>query len=81
MENSNTNLTSENDFIIDVSDLAEVHINYGNQTFTDSHSISSSIPIPQVAINERKIGQKYFKKLSLTENQIEVLDRLSFHEI
>ncbi|WP_262152677.1 tellurite resistance TerB C-terminal domain-containing protein [Chryseobacterium foetidum] len=79
MENTNTNASRESDFIIDVSDLQEVQINYGSQTFVDNPSNSRSRTETPISRNEWRIGQKYCKKLSLSENQINLLDRLAFN--
>lgn len=74
MENSNPNSSRGNDFIIDVSDMAEIRINY------EENPISNNINTQyNQEYNEWKIGQKYLKKLSLTEDQCTLLNRLSFN--
>ncbi|MFC3158094.1 hypothetical protein ACFOEQ_05880 [Chryseobacterium arachidis] len=74
MENSNPNSLSGNDFIIDVSDMPEIRINYEENPM--SNNINTQY---NQEYNEWKIGQKYLKKLSLTEDQCALLNRLSFN--
>ncbi|MBM7420467.1 hypothetical protein M2254_002001 [Chryseobacterium sp. BIGb0186] len=75
MENSNPNLSRGNDFIIDVSDMSEIRINY------EEDQISNNINyLYNQENNEWKIGQKYLKKLSLTEDQCTLLNRISFND-
>jgi len=75
MENSNPDSSKGNDFIIDVSDMPEIRINY------EENPISNNINTQyNHENNEWKIGQKYLKKLSLTEDQCTLLNRLSFND-
>lgn len=75
MENSDPNSSRGDDFIIDVSDMSEVQINYGEQPISNNKNTNNTHEY-----NEWKIGQKYLKKLSLTEDQCKLLNHLSFND-
>lgn len=74
----------ENDFIIDVSGNDDIPINFGNSSFSEEiHTPQNSVVEqnkPQYDPDYWKVGKKYTRKLNLSEEQIEILDKLRFAE-
>ncbi|PWN71636.1 hypothetical protein C1631_003150 [Chryseobacterium phosphatilyticum] len=65
-----------NHYIIDVSGNADIPIDFGNDLTT-----SNTVPAQQIRSNDTdswKLGTKYSRKLSLNDNQIIMLDKMSF---
>ncbi|UKB86199.1 hypothetical protein LF887_11385 [Chryseobacterium sp. MEBOG06] len=76
MQNDNHSLHTD-DFIIDVSGNTDIPIHFRNDIY-----LSESEPIPHqngsYNTDSWKIGKKYSRKLNLTEDQIKILDKMSF---
>lgn len=70
-------LDPENDFITDVSGNADTPIHFG-ENFTVSTTNENSNERQFSDADSLKIGEKYFRKLNVTDGQVEILNTLWF---
>jgi hypothetical protein len=82
MERQISSQNSNNDFIIDVSGMEEIPIQYNydlsaleNEIYDKDLSSKSY----NYEVDSYKLGSKYRKKMSLSDDQFALLDRLSFN--
>ncbi|MBV8327355.1 tellurite resistance TerB C-terminal domain-containing protein [Chryseobacterium sp.] len=77
MASENPLFINASDFIIDVSGNADIPINFRSEHIVSGTEIAQHSG-KSYHSDEGKIGKKYIRKLSLNENQVKMLDKMSF---